>query len=201
MKMKPSRNCLADHLRTDGFVAYSVDDSKGLLRYTGRNEFHKIALISGRGDIHYDGRVYKIDGSVLLMTTPGIQCSWELKCRYSQSYISTFTDDFIKKDCLDWAEECAKYFTTNPVFQLRSEEETFIRSIFVKMIDGQTSSYSYREELIRDQICVISHLAFKKPPVQAVASDVTSHSVQLPAIRLELVEHQFPAAAQILHLN
>lgn len=199
--MKLYGNYFAHHLLKDGFIAYAVKNAKGTMRYAGRDEFHKIALISGRGKICYHDSVYEIDGSVMLITTPGILCSWELLEQSGQSYVITFSDDFIKKDCADWAEECARYFTMNPVFELRPEEAKFIRSIFCKMIDEETSRYSFKGELVRDQICVISHLAFKKSPVKAVEFAGAKHTYSAPAIRLELLEHQFPGPAQVLHLN
>jgi hypothetical protein len=198
--MKLSRSHFADHLETEGFVAYAVENRKRTMQFGGRDAYHKIALISGIGEIKYDHQVYKISGSILLITKPGINCTWYLSGTRCPSYVCTFKDDFINKSCVGWSREWDEYFSVNPVLTLGSEEEKFVRSIFCRMIDEQTATYPFKDELMQNKICVLTHLAFRMAPVKRLNALPWSPLLS-SVVLLELVELRFPAAAQVLHLN
>src|SRR5215471_19260976 len=152
--MKHLRSVFADNLGEDGFAAYAVENRNGKMQFGGRDEYHKVVLISGIGEIICNHKVYKIKGAALLVTQPGVHCTWTLFNSTCPSYVCTFDDDFIKKVDLSYAKKCDNYFSLNPVFALESEEEKFIRSIFCSMTEEQTETYQFKEELAQNKICV-----------------------------------------------
>jgi hypothetical protein len=198
--MKHLRSVFANNLREDGFAVYTVEERKEKMQFGGRDGYHKIALIKGIGEIRYDSKIYKFNGAVLLITQPGIHCTWTIFHTTCPSYVCTFNDDFIKKSDLSWAKKCDNYFLLNPAFVLGLEEEKFIRLIFGRMTDEQTETYQFKEELVKNKICVMTLLALRMAPVKCETM-LASRSPDLSTVSLELVELRFPAVAQVLHLN
>jgi hypothetical protein len=68
------------------------------------------------------------------------------------------------------------------------------------MIEEQSKSYAFKEELIQNQLCILKHMALRMKP--AIESLPTMAGKKPPCcVSLELVELGFPLAAQSLHFN
>jgi hypothetical protein len=106
----------------------------------------------------------------------------------------------VDSKCLSWNEYCENYFATAPVLHLSSEQKAFVRAIFCRMIEEQSKSYVFKEELIQNQLCILKHMALRmkqaKESLPTMAGKRPSRCVSL-----ELVELGFPLAAQALHFN
>ena len=112
-------------------------------------------LISGVGEIEYGDTSYHFNGSVLVFTKPSVRCRWSLSEGHDSTYICAFNSDFVDSKCLSWNEYCENYLETAPVLHLSSEQETFVRAIFCRMIEEQSKSYVFKEELIQNQLCIL----------------------------------------------
>jgi AraC family transcriptional activator of pobA len=190
----------SDYLLTEGFRVYAVKNHKGTLQYGGRDTYRKIAFISGIGEIRYDDRVYKINGPVLLFTQPDIHCTWCLSDASRVGYVCAFKNDFLDTTFPGAAQEFDEYFFNNRVFILNSEQESLVRSIFCRMIGEQRENYAFKEELIQNQICILTHTAYrmKAAILDPAPSDCTS---PIAAVFLELIGMEFLPAGQVLHFN
>ena len=187
-------------LKQDGFTAYAVESHGKPTQYQGRDSYYKMLLISGFGEIEYGERRYHTNGPVLLLTKPSVSCRWFLSEANHSTYICAFGNEFLDSEYLSWNEDCERYFDSAPVLHLSVEQETFVRAILCRMIEDQKSSYVFKEELIRNQLCVLRHLALR---MTAAGKPVCSPVCVIPpfAVSLELVELGFPLAAQALHFN
>ncbi len=190
---------IVHHLQTDGFTAYTVRNHNETMQYGGHDGYHKIVLISGIGEIKYNHHVYKVKGSALLITRPGISCTWYLSGASHVTYVCAFKKNFLNINWITSSRNCDQHFSLHPV-TLNTEQEEFVRAIFCRMIDEQKTTYAFRQELLKNQLCVLTHTAFRM-----VASRKCVHSrlVTKPtaAVSLELVEFGFPLVGQVLHFN
>lgn len=190
----------ADSLQENGFAAYAVESRDHSMQFCGRNRYRKIVLVSGEGEINYDGRVYGVKGAALLICQPGVHCTWTLAKTMQSSYVCAFNEDF-NDDCdMHWKTKCDNYFSLHPVFALEAAEERFIRTIFCRLTDQQVGTYQFKLELAQNKICVMTHLALKMAPTKR-QTKLALKSYSHGSVSLELVELRFPSVAQVLHLN
>lgn len=187
-------------LKQHGFTTYVVESHRACRHYQGRDTYHKMLLISGVGEIEYGNTSYLFNGSVLVFTKPGVRCRWFLSEAHDPTYICAFNSDFVDSECLSWNEYCEHYFETAPVLRLSSEQETFVRAIFCRMIEEQSKSYVFKEELMQNQLCILKHMALRMKPAKESLSKMARTSPSC-CVSLELVELGFPLAAQSLHFN
>ena len=191
---------ITDSLKVNGFTAYVVESHETLTQYQGRDAYHKILFISGIGKIEYDDAVYEIQGPVLLFTKPGVSCSWSLSKSHHSTYICAFNNEFLDSECISWSEHCESYFTSTPVFHLNAEQENFIMAIFCRMVEEQKGSYTFKEELIQNQLCILKHMALRMTAAKKSVRPTACLEPQC-AVSLELVELGFPPSGQALHFN
>jgi hypothetical protein len=187
-------------LKQHGFTTYVVESRGARRQYQGRDTYYKIFLISGVGDIEYGDTSYHFNGSVLVFTKPSMRCRWALSEGHDSTYICAFNSDFVDSKCLSWNEYCENYFATAPVLHLSSEQKAFVRAFFCRMIEEQSKSYVFKEELIQNQLCILKHMALR---MKQAKESLPTMAGKRPSccVSLELVELGFPLAAQALHFN
>ena len=187
-------------LKQHGFTTYVVESHGARRQYQGRDTYHKMLLISGVGEIEYGDTSYYFNGSVLVFTKPSVRCRWSLSEGHDSTYICAFNSNIVDSKCLDWNEYCENCFEIAPVVRLSSKQETFVRAIFCRMIEEQCISYVFKEELIRNQLCILKHMALRMKPAKESLPTMAGTSPSC-CVSLELVELGFPFAAQLLHFN
>lgn len=191
---------LIDHLQTDGFRAYMIENNKNTFLYGGRDAFRKIALITGSGEIRCNQDVYRFDGTVLLFGKPGINSSWCLSGKEGFAYACAFKDDFVNTSCVRFNPECDRFFMKNPVIRVNPEQENFVRSIFCRMMAEQDTYYTFKAELIQNQISILTHIALRMAD-SAIPISVKPILAPVANISLELIEKGFPPSGQALYFN
>ena len=191
---------IIDQLQTEGFTVCALENQNRTMQYRGRDGYRKVALISGIGEIKYQHHVYKVNGSALLVTKAGDSCTWSVSSTSRASYVCAFNDDFLNTSCLGSNQACDQYFLSNPIFNLNPEQEQFVRTIFCRMVDEQKSDYSFKTELIQNQLCVLTHMALRMTASRKLKYS-SSDSMPTAAVFLELVELGFQPAGQALHFN
>jgi len=189
-----------NYLHTDGMMVYAVEGCSNVLQTYSRRNYYKISLLSGKGIITYGNQSIEINGSVLLVTKPDAVCTWNLLETHGPSYTCVIIREFLNSRYFHWVNHDNLFSNSHvQVYNLSSEESRFLGVLFQKMIDSQSRVYPYRDELIRDQICVLFHTALSMRPSE---NYVDSVSTLKPVRRhIEFVEMQFPLEAQVLHYN
>jgi AraC family transcriptional regulator, transcriptional activator of pobA len=189
-----------DYLHTDGMMVYAIEGCSNVLQTYSRRNYYKISLLTGKGIITYGNQSIEINGSVLLITKPDAVCTWNLLATHGPSYACVITREFLGSRYFRWVDHGNLFSNSDAqVYNLNFEESRFLGSLFQKMIDSQRRVYPYRDELIRDQVCVLLHTALS---MKSSENYVDSVSTLKPMRRhIEFVEMRFPPEAQVLHYN
>jgi AraC family transcriptional activator of pobA len=191
-----------DDLELKGFKVYKIQSHGNIVQtYCGR-DFYKVSLLSGRGVIQYSDKKVKIDGSVLVVAKPGVTISWRIKpVKANVGYICAFNPDFLNGECFQWIERSHLLSTLEvSVLDLSPKEDSFFRSLFQRMIQEQNIIYTFKGELIRNQINTFMHEALKKTSRKGF-DHCTPARTNAAALYLELSEMQFPPKGQVIFQN
>lgn len=196
----PFESNFSAQLRSDGITVYSVEGCGNILHTHSRKDFYRISLLCGSGTVYFEDRSVEIKGSVLLVTKPGVICSWDLGVTPVPSYTCVITREFLNTGCFRWVTQCSRFSADEPeVYILSPDQSSFLRSLFQKMIGARESNYTFRSELIQDQLCVLFHTAMR---LNASENYIEPTFMLTPMSRhIELVEMMFPPEAQVLHFN
>jgi len=189
-----------DPFDTIGFAAYTDARPEVNVLYQGGEAYYRILMLSGVGEIACAHKTYKFEGPLLLIIKPGTNCSWRFSVSKGRTFFCTFKEEFLNNVCFNWANQCDYLFRSTPIINLPPEQENFVSDLFCRIIEEQNTSYSFRSDLIQNQICVLMHTAFQIIPSKKLVPTPSSLSAS-SVVFLELIERQFLPAGQVLHLN
>ncbi len=180
-------------LRLKGFNVFQIESDGAATRIYSRKDFYKICLTTGKSIIHYADRSFEQEGTVLFFGNPYIPYSWETISTYYVGYTVLFSEDFLKTSDRSESLQQSPLFKIGgtPVLKISEQQRLFLNTIFQKMIDEQQSSYTYKDDLIRNYIHLIIHEALKLQPSEGFDQHQNAAS-RLTAVFLELLERQFP---------
>ncbi len=180
-------------LRLKGFNVFQIESDGSATRIYSRKDFYKICLTTGKSIIHYADRSFEQEGTVLFFGNPYIPYSWETISTYYLGYTVLFSEDFLKTSDRSESLQQSPLFKIGgtPVLKISEQQRLFLNTIFQKMIDEQQSSYTYKDDLIRNYIHLIIHEALKLQPSEDFDQHKNAAS-RLTAVFLELLERQFP---------
>jgi AraC family transcriptional activator of pobA len=185
----------------DGYKVYAINSDDYVQQTYNRQEFYKITLLSGNGAIYYSNRSVEIAGAVLLIGAPNTPFTWKIKPDGFTTYTCIFTAHFIKAGCSECFGESEVFEPGNiKIFELSKSQASFLRLIFERMIQEENTKYCFKEDLIRNNICVLMHEACKLYPAQTFVIGLNNSTAPTSLI-IELAERQFPSIAQIIHSN
>jgi AraC family transcriptional activator of pobA len=179
-------------LKLKGFKAYEVDVKATGGHSYNRKDFYKISLNTGKYIFHYADRSFETDGTILFFGNPRIPYSCEVISQ-TRGYACLFTEDFLKvSERLESLLQSPLFkIGGTPILQLNQEQQGSVVTIFQKMVAEQNSSYTFKDELIRNYIQLIIHEALKIQPAEN-SSQHKNAAVRITAVFLELLERQFP---------
>lgn len=192
---------MKDSLKKNGFTAYAVECEGAPVEFRGRDDYHKMLLISGIGEIQFNDAIYPISGPALLFSQPAMRCRWSLSKPCQPIYVCAFDNNILNWECVKWSERCETYFSSAPLFHLNGEQANFITAIFCRMVEEQKSSYVFKHNLIQNQLCVLKHMALRMTTAARESFSPAPVAIASRVVLLELVELGFPRPAQALHLN
>ncbi|MFD2919839.1 helix-turn-helix domain-containing protein [Terrimonas rubra] len=180
-------------LRLKGFNVFQIESDGAATRIYSRKDFYKICLTTGKSIIHYADRSFEQEGTVLFFGNPYIPYSWETISTHYVGYTVLFSEDFLKTSDRSESLQQSPLFKIGgtPVLKISEQQRLFLNTIFQKMIDEQQSSYTYKDDLIRNYIHLIIHEALKLQPSEDFDQHQNAAS-RLTAVFLELLERQFP---------
>lgn len=180
-------------LKLKGFNAFQIeDDSHGVREYS-RKDFYKICLTTGESIINYADRSYVMKGTILFFANPNVPYSWETISRSYVGYTCLFSEDFYKPSDRTESLQHSSLFKIGgtPIFYISEEKREFLNGIFRNMITEQSTSYAFKDDLIRNYVNLIIHEALKLQPAQDF-DQVKNASHRITNVFLELLERQFP---------
>lgn len=155
-----------------------------------RKQFYKITLIIGRNRIHYADRTIETDGAALLFTSPLIPYKWEPLDDQQSGFFCIFTEAFFNQ-----FGNIRKYpvFQTdgNPMYILQDQDLAHTSSIYEKMLEEISGSYSFRYDALRNLVYELIHSASRMQPVTTLCVK-TNAAVRISNLFTELLNLQFP---------
>lgn len=190
------RQVLSDfgsELKLRGFRAYEIDSESPVMRNYARKDFFKICLNNGRNIVHYSGKSYDVEGSMLFFGNPHIPYAWETVATSYTGYACLFSESFFRAGERSESLLQSPLFRLDgtPIFRLNDEQRRYASSLFEKMIEEQATPYAFKDDLIRNFIHLLIHEALKIQPSETMAESRNASS-RLARIFFELLERQFP---------
>lgn len=180
-------------LKLKGFNAFQIEDDSNGVREYSRKDFYKICLTTGESIINYADRSFVMKGTILFFANPNVPYSWETISRSYVGYTCLFSEDFYKPSDRTESLQQSSLFKIGgtPIFQISEEKREFLNGIFRNMITEQSTSYAFKDDLIRNYVNLIIHEALKLQPAQDF-DQVKNASHRITNVFLELLERQFP---------
>jgi AraC family transcriptional activator of pobA len=180
-------------LKLKGFNAFQIEDDSNGVRNYSRKDFYKICLTTGESIINYADRSYVMKGTILFFANPNVPYSWETISRTYVGYTCLFSEDFYKPSDRSESLQHSPLFKIGgtPIFQISEEKREFLNAIFRNMITEQSTTYAFKDDLIRNYINLVIHEALKLQPAEDFDL-VKNASHRITNVFLELLERQFP---------
>jgi len=162
-----------------------------------RRDFYKIALVIGKGTMHYAEKQVQIDRPALLFSSPSVPSSWESGPGPQTGWFCLFTQTFIG------SHEHKSVLQDSPLFKaggnhivfLNDAQLTFLATMLGKMMEEMESDYSGKYDLLRNYLRILMHEALKIAPLSDYTLN-TGAAARLTTQFLELLERQFPIDSQ-----
>lgn len=180
-------------LQSKGFNAFRLEEACKAPRVYSRSDFYKICMTSGKSRIHYADRSFETDGVILFFGNPHIPYSWETISTSNVGYTCLFSEEFLRLSERSESLQQSPFFRIGgtPILHITAEQREYLNTIFCKMIEEQSTDYTFKDDLIRDYIHLIIHEALKLQPSGNFDKRKNAGG-RLTAVFLELLERQFP---------
>jgi AraC family transcriptional activator of pobA len=182
-----------NELKLKGFNVFQIEADSNATRIYSRKDFYKICLTTGKSIINYANRSFEQEGTILFFGNPHIPYSWETISTTYVGYTCLFSEEFFKASDRSESLQHSPLFKIGgtPILKITEQQRGFLNSIFLKMIEEQSSDYAYKDDLIRNYINLIIHEALKLQPSEQYEQNKNAAS-RLTSVFLELLERQFP---------
>lgn len=165
-----------------------------------RLRFYKICLFTGHHRFKYGDQVVEFNQPALLFTNPQVPYSLETITGTMSGWYCIFTDTFFNE-----LSSLLKFHVFqpdgNPVFLLSRAQYKAFSNIFKSMLDGITSNYLYKYDLLRAQVQLLVHEALKIQPFVAPPRTGLNAAARITASFIELLEAQFPIESTIQRIS
>lgn len=180
-------------LKLRGFNVWQLEGDGNATRIYSRKDFYKICLSTGESLIHYADRSFKAQGTSLFFGNPHVPYSWETLSTTYTGYGCLFSEDFLKLSDRSESVLQSPLFKigATPIFTITDDQRAFLDTLFKRMIVEQQTSYTYKDDVIRNYINLIIHEALKLQPLENFDKHQNALS-RIAAVFLELLERQFP---------
>jgi AraC family transcriptional activator of pobA len=150
-------------LKPEFVKVYKIESATQVIPFLNRRGFHKICLLTGKGDIHVGNIKVAMERADLCFGNPHILTASDINPAEQNGYICFFTENFLKRP--GWSEilPISHLFGKEglPVFPLNREQKKYIITIFQKMILAQNTDYIFKDDLICNYLHLLIHEALK----------------------------------------
>ncbi|WP_454045207.1 helix-turn-helix domain-containing protein [Chryseobacterium sp. Marseille-Q8038] len=168
-----------------------------------RRDFYKIMLFQGENTFHYGDRSITVSGNTLLFFTPHVPYTYETLAPETKGCFCVFKEEFFKGNFRLNLFELPLFISgTHPVFSLKDEEASEIKTLFEKIIREIDSDFVYKYELIKNYVSELLYYGMKLQPIHRISEHANAAS-RITAVFMELLDRQFPieSAAQRFELR
>lgn len=159
-----------------------------------RKDYFKISLMIGQGQLHYGDQWIPIDRPALVFSSPLVPYSWETDNPDQKGWFCLFTQKFIQEDKHYNHNILESHFfnpSGNPVYFLTNEQVDLFDHIFQRMNTELRSDFSFKYEIIRNQLQLLVLETLKLAPNEGI-SPYQNANQRISHLFLELLERQFP---------
>lgn len=158
-----------------------------------RRAFYKISLIRGRSQVEYADKVIDVQQSALWFVTSRVPYRWVPQDLAQTGYFCIFTDEFLLPSKGGVVLDELPIFQPGgcPVWEVTPTEYAAVETIFEKMAQELSSTYSYKYDLLRAYLLELIYLGQKLQPTP-VSAPAHNASARLTALFGDLLERQFP---------
>jgi AraC family transcriptional regulator, transcriptional activator of pobA len=173
------------------FRLETVIKNKGKATPYRTRDYFKITLVKGGGVFHYADKSVAVTNQAITFSNPQIPYSWEQRDQIIAGYFCLFTPDFFNQ-----FGNINQYnlFKPNgtPIFELDIAHYDKAATIYEKMLTEMGNDYAYKEDVLRNMIFELIHLALKLQPSTNFEYSKIDASSRISTLFLELLERQFP---------
>lgn len=189
----PNQDLTKEILKHRGFRVTFNNVPKSKVTLFGRRHYYLIILSIGESKVYYDNRVFHLDGVYLFLANPQIPYATEIISENQQGYSCVFSDNFIKPiSLLDSLQNSALFHAGEiPIFKLDSNQQAKLTGYFDAMIANETTTYRYKDDLMRTYIQLIIHEALHLRPADLLPPRINS-SFRITTDFKKILESQFP---------
>lgn len=159
----------------------------------GRRHFYLILLSIGNSKIHYNDRVFHLDGVYLFFANSRVPYATEILSENHTGYSCVFTENFIKPlERLESLQQSPLFkISTTPAFKLDVNQQSKLTEIFDTMIANEATDYLYKDDLMRNYIQLIIHEALHMRPAEHFIQ-FNNAALRINNQFMEVLERQFP---------
>jgi AraC family transcriptional regulator, transcriptional activator of pobA len=167
-----------------------------------RKTYYKISLVCAKSIAEYADKVINIERYALVYGTPKIPYNWVPQEEVKEGYYCIFTSDFLVSSKTGFVLDELPIFRPGgfPVFEISDEEIENVKSIFKKMYNEMSSTYAYKDDLMRNYLLELIHYGQKLQPM-TTALTAQNASARVASLFIDLLERQFPIVAQGQKVN
>jgi hypothetical protein len=149
-----------------GFKAHKTEGGVTAHVAYARRDLYRLALVTARSRICYQGEERVIDGSFLFYAGPNAAYSWESPAQAQSGYSCLFTEAFLSR------HPHLANFLQSPLFglgdiavcPLTGRQHQRVATIFGQILLAQDSDYVFKHELIGNCLHLLIHEALKRQP-------------------------------------
>jgi AraC-like DNA-binding protein len=173
---------------------YELDDEPKATAYS-RRDFYKVWLINNKGTLKLTDREIAIDRPALVLLNPLTPYAFEPVQKKRTGYWSVFTEAFLNRDT-----SCGipGYYDLFPIgcpnlFFPDQRELPVVNFLLEQIVINFNSKYTFKYQLISNQLSALLHEARKMQPMAADAKKQNA-ATRIAGSFLNLLEKQYPIA-------
>jgi len=157
-----------------------------------RRSFYKISLMRGDAIMHYADKSIQLSGTNLLFLSPLLPYTFENMTSTRTGYFCIFTEAFFIEKLRSRLNDLPMFaLGAKPIYALDNEQDEYVSSFFIKMLDEINSDYVFKYDLIKNYVSELVHYALKTQPTENLYKHADAKS-RITSVFTELLERQFP---------
>ncbi|UOQ64709.1 helix-turn-helix domain-containing protein [Hymenobacter volaticus] len=192
---RPEASLVRQHeaIKSGHFKVYDIEQFCTTDLTYNRRDFYKISLLTGVYQFNYADRGVRIDRPALIFSNPMVPYSCEVVSEAQTGYLCLFTEDFLVINDRTTSLQDSPLFKigNDPIFFPNEAQYAVLQQLFQQMLAEQNSTYSYKQDLLRNYVNLVIHEALKMQP-QAPYYPHHDASSRIATLFAELLERQFP---------
>jgi AraC family transcriptional activator of pobA len=179
------------------FLTHAIASNSPSVPY-GHRSFYQISLFTGgQARLDYGGEIIAINGPALVLLNPLVAYAQTCPTQAPLTgFFCLFTTDFLHRPgyAASVQESALLRFDVPPVTVLTEAQGAFLSQLFQQVLAEATSTYRYRDDLLRTYVQLLLHEAQRlRPELQSCPASRAHH--RLVAQFMQALEAQFPIAS------